>query len=222
MQKKNPVTADFKIEDRFLNLSGDYEYFEIDTVTIGNVRFTALEDSAEYFWEIGAGVYTTKVVELYFPESTLWQTIPIKLTVTKEPDTVCFPNDPGQQILVKSMFVIDVCSGLYDGTFIGKRSDNQEEDYTIVIDLRKEHDTDTDCKEVYIENIDGKECAYLWDGQKAFGYRRLWLSESGIVCDAFRFLIVVKGRDSIYFDAVSVVNSEPYYWSFKGKRVKVG
>ncbi|MDL5046819.1 hypothetical protein QQ054_12335, partial [Oscillatoria amoena NRMC-F 0135] len=36
--EKNPVTADFKIEELYRNLEEDYAYYETDTITRGTAK----------------------------------------------------------------------------------------------------------------------------------------------------------------------------------------
>ena len=46
-----------------------------------------------FIWEIGAGVYTTTSVFISFDK--IEPNVPVKLTVTKKADTLCFPSDKG-------------------------------------------------------------------------------------------------------------------------------
>ncbi|PZE15820.1 hypothetical protein DNU06_16235 [Putridiphycobacter roseus] len=87
------VSAEFLIENvsNFSNYSVD-----TDSCHAGrNIRFTAIEENANYTWYIGAEVLTERSFVRFFPTDLAGQSIPISLKVEKTPNTICLPYDDG-------------------------------------------------------------------------------------------------------------------------------
>lgn len=103
----NEVSADFAIEEKTTYIPEDI-WVESDTVIRGaTVRFTAKEENANYTWYIGTQVFNTRSVFRNFGQEWSDVDIPITLVVTKEPNTVCFPNDDGHDSIVQTFHIIN-------------------------------------------------------------------------------------------------------------------
>ncbi len=98
---KTATNADFIIEQQV----GE-RWFEGDTVIssqFNKVRFTAKHDADSYLWKIGSETITTKsFIRTLFPENS---SVSIKLIVSQEPSTQCFPNDDGKDTVEKKLLV---------------------------------------------------------------------------------------------------------------------
>jgi hypothetical protein len=70
-----------------------------------NVRFTALEEDAEYTWYIGSEVLNDKSFVRYFSDQWKESNIPVTLVVKKQPNKACFPDDDGYDSIVKTFHV---------------------------------------------------------------------------------------------------------------------
>lgn len=93
-------------------------------LVLPTARFVALEDEANYQWNIGAGEYDTQIGQLSFSDADIGSIIPITLKVDKTPNLDCFPDDNGMDTITKYMKVIDRCDVPTLGRYLGawKRS----------------------------------------------------------------------------------------------------
>ena len=119
---KSPVTADFAIERHVLFAPFGDTFVDGGDKFGGTLRFRALEDHAQYQWVIGYETLFTQEVTRNFSKVDLGLEIPIKLTVTKEPDTVCFPEDSGVSTKIRKFQIVSKysdydCMGTYRGVF---------------------------------------------------------------------------------------------------------
>lgn len=138
-----PVSADFKF---YQKLRGIDSLFTIDTIImipdanlyiVEKVGFSANEVKATYKWEL----------EDYYPEKPNesksfslnfdkpYGKIEVKLTVNKEPNRLCFPQDDGTDEVTKTLYILDGHKFKYafEGTFTGCLTDNPNEIFDITI-----------------------------------------------------------------------------------------
>jgi hypothetical protein len=139
------VSADFLMEEMTTGNTFDAKYTNTDTIFRNkNVRFTALENDADYTWYVGAEVIKEKTFTRFFSSSLSGQELPITLVVKKKANTICLPNDDGYDSITKKIIVInhypifdyrnlDVNLGLVEGTFRVK-SQNLADSFDITID----------------------------------------------------------------------------------------
>lgn len=111
------VSANFIIEE--LSSTTMYGFYtETDTSFKNkNIRFTALQDDAEYTWYIGTEVLTDQSFLRYFDNSTAGTDIPVSLVVRKTPNNVCFPNDDGYDSITKVVSIVsidEITNGVYN------------------------------------------------------------------------------------------------------------
>jgi hypothetical protein len=93
--------------------------FYHDCVYNKNITLHALQDSCEYDWIIGADNYYTRDVTFNFGFEFVGQSIPLKLSVTRTPNTSCFPNDNGLDTLVKTVVPKVGCDASIWGKYYG-------------------------------------------------------------------------------------------------------
>jgi hypothetical protein len=100
-----PTTGDFLIEERS-DITVNAKYTLTDTVFYDKgVRFTALQDDAEYTWYIGTEVLHSQSIERFFGSQWSNADIPITLVTRKKPNTLCFPDDTGYDSITKTFHV---------------------------------------------------------------------------------------------------------------------
>ena len=134
------VSADFLMEEMTTGNTNFSEYTKTDTICNNkNVRFTALEDDAEYTWYIGTEIIHTKTFVRYFSNLS-GQNIPIKLVVKKKPNLICLPNDDGHDSIEKHLIIstntsYSDTSYILEGTFRLKDI-NQTDSVDITVDFR--------------------------------------------------------------------------------------
>lgn len=157
------TSADFMIEElSAANIFGFYT--ETDTsFEEKNVRFTALQDNADYTWYIGQEVLTDKSFSRYFDNTTTGTYIPITLVARKEPNNICFPNDDGYDSITKVLTVVsinEVLNGTYnmEGTY-RLEAQHLSDSVDITLDFHYDHP----------QFISGGRSVmiYNWDGQGA-------------------------------------------------------
>jgi hypothetical protein len=128
-----PTTGDFLIEEMTAQSEAQSwnRFTNTDTIFKGrNVRFRALEDSAEYTWYIGNEVLYTQSVTRYFGQSLANTNIPITLVTRKTPNTLCFPDETGFDSITKVFHISNLPTsagynsefGTLEGTFRMKSS----------------------------------------------------------------------------------------------------
>ncbi|MDX1904123.1 MAG: hypothetical protein SFU27_08190 [Thermonemataceae bacterium] len=133
---QKPFEADFDIKE----VVGDSSFVTDTTLAQQFVIFEAKEDYDTYEWKIGLDerTFTTKDVQLFFPEPTLL--LNIRLIATKKP-SACFPNDKTVDTIVKTLKVVPFEQSKLIGEYQGADIDNPNEPYTVKIfagDLRND------------------------------------------------------------------------------------
>ena len=136
--EEKPISADFRIEETFQLahlLPDSFEFHDTDTVNTNYVMFTALEDSAEYEWQLGSETITTRSFTRYgFPRG---ENIQISLKVSKMPNLDCFPDDDGEDKVNRSFYVTEqfICGTLATGTYVGYDIGDEDNVRTVSIDV---------------------------------------------------------------------------------------
>jgi hypothetical protein len=102
----NEVNGNFIIEE-MTTVNTNFALYTITDTIYKNksVRFTALEDDAEYTWYIGTEVLHTKEVTRYFSDTWSGVNIPITLVTKKKSNKLCFPDDDGYDSITKFFHV---------------------------------------------------------------------------------------------------------------------
>ena len=101
------VSADFMMEEMTTGNTNFAKYTDTDLIYGDkNVRFTALEEGADYTWYIGSEILKTKEVTRFFSNSMIGQTLPIILVIKKKTNTICFPQDDGYDSIIKYLTIV--------------------------------------------------------------------------------------------------------------------
>lgn len=136
------TSADFTIMEDFSYLveyNDNWPYYACDTVATKFVKFTATDSVADsYFWSIGAGRYTTRIVKLNFANSSE-TVVPVTLVVKKKPNIDCFPKDDGLDTVTRKVYFIDPCRTQINGKFFGANEDEPNKKFTIEIKACKDN-----------------------------------------------------------------------------------
>jgi hypothetical protein len=177
----SPVSADFTISARASSAGAGYhKIIEIDGKVYSNklVILHALEEGASYKWVLGLDTIYDQSYEFTFPDNFIGQTIPIKLIVTKTPNSACFPQDNGMDTLIQYMQVIDGCDASYQGVYYGAWDDAPLDSF--YMSFTKKDDLQTsiiDCSDLWARGVNGDfndSCKtdviagtdnYLWIGE---------------------------------------------------------
>jgi hypothetical protein len=186
-QFAQPTTGDFLIEER-THSAVNAKFTITDTVYNGkNVRFTAMQDDAQYTWYIGTEVLHVKSFERYFGSSLSNTDIPITLVTRKTPNKLCFPNDTGYDSVTKIMHVSylpdwaspDVTYGPIEGNFRVK-SEHLPDSFDIKIDMT----FISNITYFNITNYDGLGSNCLQQAQPSLrNYRQVWgFYNTGTIC----------------------------------------
>lgn len=93
------------------------------------ITLQALQDSAEYHWVIGSDHYYTREVTFQFGAEFIGQNIPLTLTVTRTPNTQCFPNDTGTATKTKIVTPRSGCDASIYGKYYGAWGDNPADSF---------------------------------------------------------------------------------------------
>ena len=88
-----------------------------------DITLHAMQDNAEYHWIIGTDSYYTRDVTFNFGQEFVNQTIPLKLIVTRTPDSSCHPNDNGVDTLVHTVIPKHNCDASIWGHYYGAWDD---------------------------------------------------------------------------------------------------
>jgi hypothetical protein len=167
---QKPITAAFTITEKYYFPQGNtldlFEPYDTDTVFASNIVFTALEEDAEYTWQIGTETLHTNIVERSgFPAN---QPIPITLIVKKEPDIECFPNDDGIDTLTRYLYRGDyTTSDLFiEGKFQGYLEGSPLDTFTVTIFVVPPFPVvpQSGTNGPYIKNLRGDGCEFIAGG----------------------------------------------------------
>ncbi|PGH40436.1 MAG: hypothetical protein CRN43_03035 [Candidatus Nephrothrix sp. EaCA] len=138
-----PVSADFKFYQKFIGSEVD-SIFYIDTVILvpykniynpARIGFIATEENATYRWELEDYPKNNTTKSFFLDFDQPFGSIEVKLTVTKEPNTSCFPNDDGADTVTKTLVVLDGSKFkfAFEGTFTGYLTDSPSDVFDIRI-----------------------------------------------------------------------------------------
>ncbi|PGH40437.1 MAG: hypothetical protein CRN43_03040 [Candidatus Nephrothrix sp. EaCA] len=136
-----PISADFKFYQKFIGIDS---IFYIDTVIMNpdrniyipeKVWLIANEEKATYRWELEDYPKNNTTKSFFLDFDQPFGNIEVKLIVTKEPNTSCFPNDDGADTVTKTLVVLDGSKFKYafEGTFTGCLTDNPSDIFDITI-----------------------------------------------------------------------------------------
>jgi len=118
---KVATTAYFTIAQQYYPIGENANVFiEDDIVSGGTLKFTAIpQEGVTYTWLLGAdtivGGYEVTIPLGNLPEGIYGNS----LTVSREPDSLCFPNDDGVDHFSRSFTRIDGCEAAFLGRFRG-------------------------------------------------------------------------------------------------------
>ena len=178
------VSADF-VMDETGSAGVDPYYTNTDTIYSGkDVRFYALEDSAEYTWYIGAEVLYTREVIRHFPDNMAGQTVPITLVTKKKPNAICLPDDDGYDSIVKQLSVAayDFNSfyndpNPFEGTYRMK-DPSMSDSVDILVELKGPL-ADGVGERICFTNFDGNNSTIYTVNFNGLNFRQLWMSQIG-------------------------------------------
>jgi hypothetical protein len=224
-----PTTGDFLIEEQTAPAPPQLRKYTItDTVFNGkNVRFTALQDDAQYTWYIGTEVLHVQSFERYFGSSLSNTDIPITLVTRKTPNKLCFPNDDGYDSITKIMHVShlpdwvspDVTYGPIEGNFRVK-SEHLPDSFDVKIDI-----TYIGGESYFnITNYDGFGSSCIQQARPSIrNYRQIWVYDgtSSMQCDAFKGYLHVHVGGLIEFNITLFNTNDPNHVSraYLGRRI---
>lgn len=173
------VSADFTMEEMTTSNPNIAKYTLTDSIYGEHcVRFTALEENAEYTWYIGSEILHSREVIRLFPNDLIGQSLPMTLVVKKKPNSICLPSDEGYDSIVQKLIVARSYENFYvdtnhllEGKFRLKATE-QQDSLEIVINLYQSPDEQLYGIELY--NYDGNGSnskTYNLDGRT---YRQIW------------------------------------------------
>lgn len=116
----------------------NYELFPNNVVSenLGSackVNFSAnYPNATSYEWKIGSNTYTSKDFFLYFQDTI--GTIPVKLIVHSNPNSICFPNDDGVDTVVRYLTIKSLKHPPLIGQYWGHNTDSPNNNFLVEID----------------------------------------------------------------------------------------
>jgi hypothetical protein len=173
--ERKPTSAAFVIEESFgRRIPWKWDYYATDTVCQLIIRLSPIDSSASFYeWQIGAGKYQKRNIEIEFPNSVLGTSIPITLIMKKTPDLACFPQDDGVDTVRKFVHFLPITESLVKGDFVGHYEDKPNEEFTITIDPRR-YNPLKETEQLHIYNLlQGCGRFFEYNGYESFGFRQL-------------------------------------------------
>lgn len=223
------VSADFVIEEIALWGTSQMWYSETDSILKNQrVRFTSIEEDADYKWYIGLDQLTDKSVVRYFQNQWAGQDIPITLVVNKTPNSICFPDDDGYDSVVKVFTVTEYGQtdlsnnnqiyGTKEGLFRMKEQ-NSNDSIDIGIDY-----VVTNQPYINFYNYDGQggSCIEIAQVNLGITYRESRIGESGgQLCKRLRAEIKTTSVDNVemYFSEYEPGHPQYKQYFYKGRRL---
>ncbi|WP_258543529.1 hypothetical protein [Parvicella tangerina] len=212
------VSAEFLMEELTTPIPSLTKYTETDTIFKGkNVRFTALEENAEYTWYLGAEVVTDQQITRYFDDVLAGTNHTISLAVQKTPNTNCLPNDDGYDSISKTLHVSnlpiynspDAILGPVEGDFRVK-SAHLPDSFDIHIDVTYQ------VGDVYfnIENYDGLGSNCIQQARPTgSNYRQMFgfYGVSTMQCDAMQGDVHIRMDGIVEMDFTFFNPNDPNY-----------
>jgi hypothetical protein len=203
--EQTPVTAKFTMYE---NVSDSL--FAADTVLQYNgIVFEADENYATYEWTVGDDprTFTSKRFALNFQQPV--GRIDVTLKVTKTPNLNCFPEDDGEDVLTKSLVVIDWRNSLTIGEYIGSNVSKPSEQFEVKI--TREFDVNNHPLYHFVNINQGCNSTYpTWSGGRgAKAFRFYEYSWYGDGCKGVDAWITLPGPDSVRIDYSYGDDSKP-------------
>lgn len=121
-EKETPLTAGFEMRE--VTLDPRYAYFQHKSTNVclgGSIYFKALEEGAEYTWQVGDEPNTRngKDFTISFSDYAVQNGAPIKVTLTvKKKRNSCFPED--DTVKTTTQILSFSKESFIDGKFLGK------------------------------------------------------------------------------------------------------
>jgi hypothetical protein len=151
---QSEVSADFIIE--YLFPSGPTWKEEQSHIWNREIRFTAIEQDANYTWYLGSEIIADKTFIRDFSLINSGTIINPILVVNKSPNLDCFPSDDGQDSIGKQLTVVGSCDYLVNNTWRGSWGRSPFDTFEITIQTYWELGTPPgDCLGLSISNING-------------------------------------------------------------------
>jgi hypothetical protein len=217
------VSADFKIEE--ISWYGyDWEKrTETDTIfSSRNVNFKAILDGANYQWIIGSEIINSNSFVRYFGPELKGQVIPIKLVISKKPNTICLPNDDGMDTLQKFLIISEISgyenNTLLTGTF--RMKSPLLSDSIDIITKFTEYAGMGFMYEVYNFDGQGSICVKAISNYQ-MNYRQIWFDNAGSDCKSLSGNIFYKLNNEVEMNLTTGIqeynNIKKYL--FKGRKL---
>ncbi|MDD2982006.1 MAG: hypothetical protein PHQ74_01335 [Crocinitomicaceae bacterium] len=233
------VSADFVIKEIASTIE---DLWILTDTTFHNkqIRFSALEQDAEYKWYIGTEQFTTQKASRHFGSQWAGFDIPITLVVKKAPNNICFPNDDGYDSITKvfhvSQFPIyygdnaEIDFGPIEGTYRVKNKNGIGDSIDISVNAR---DYEGD-RIVDISNFDGTGTLCNQDQLRQVdyvGYRILKFNYAGVIdyCNGISGTIENRLNKSalLEFHSMVAINGGPVFggymqkldWYYEGRKL---
>ena len=201
---KNPVSASFNTEEQFSYVIHNWTPYNTNTVNTNVVKFTALEEGANYKWLIGAGVYTDQSITITFPDSFLtgFAMVPVTLIVNKDPDKSCFPNDDGKDTITKYIHFTYMTLTL--GKFQGYWESDPLTIFTLSISSKQESSIPGD-NGTYFQGFDKGDTCGIFAMDSPAGYKEMVFGTyASNTCSAVSGKVMIGSDDnSVVIDYTS-------------------
>lgn len=124
---KTPLSSDFVIETWAPVYNGDTFDIGFDHFAPKSLHFRALQEDASYEWILGNETIDAQMFSRDFSQVGFDLNVPVQLTVTKEPDQICFPLDDGTETSSREITITkDLSSFNVMGEYIGVLNDNTD------------------------------------------------------------------------------------------------
>lgn len=205
------VSADFLMEEMTTGNINFAKYTDTELIYGDkNVRFTALDESADYTWYIGTEIIKTKEVTRFFSNSMIGQTVPIILVTKKNANTICFPKDDGYDSIIKYLTIVsdkdNFDTTLIEGIYRVK-SPLVADSFDIIVDITKNLNLGWETYYVNLYNYNGLDsnCISLI---KAFNknYRQIFLDDNFTTmteCQNLDGNILLKKDNTVEFNLIT-------------------
>ncbi len=229
------VSADFVMEEMTTGNINFARYTNTDSIFGDkNVRFTALEENADYTWYIGSEVIKTKEVTRFFPNSMVGQTIPVTLVTKKKANIICLPNDDGYDSIVKYLTIAETYD--YDGPFVDStfiegtyrlKSPLLQDSIDMIIDYRYQGVGFFGVRlNIYNYDGSGNNCIDIMQ-RREYNYRQFWtFDQTAINAGDYLqgdFKINLNGLVEANFTTGGYVdgvyNQKLYDWKYRGRKL---
>ena len=101
---KKPVSAEFKIKQRIIDVMDSMQEINIETDTVLTYReitFEADGDFDNYKWQLGDDPNIKSGKKITYNFTKVWGKLQMRLIVKGKRDNLCFPDDDGIDTIIK-------------------------------------------------------------------------------------------------------------------------